>query len=584
MPVSEPTLLPRPRQARYDGGSILASGSDAVAVALGEDLPAEGYRLRIGPDIGVIAAAADVAGQRHARRTLDQLAIAHAGRWPCGEIVDWPDLAHRGVMLDVSRDKVPTMETLLALIDRLGSWKINHLQLYTEHTFAYLGHEAVWQHAPPFTAEEIGVVRRHCDRLGITLTANQNCLGHMERWMMHEPYRDLALSPDGYKLVGMLPRIPSTIDPDNPKSLDLVRDLLGQLVPLHDSPFVHVGLDEPWELPAERAADYLSWLARLRALPELDGREVLVWGDILANHPELLRRLPDGVTICEWGYEADSPFEARAEALADAGRSWWACPGTSSWWSVLGRTTNMVGNIAAAADAAEHHGASGWLVTEWGDNGYLQPSAVAEPGLALSAAMSWCAETNRGLDLANALSVHCWGDDTGRLAGAVLSAGDVYLESPTQFPNMAVNVLHLYLPQLPVGSGLTGGVDAGTFARIIATLDDASDGVHGARPTRPDAAVVRQELLDAFELVRCAARQGIARCEGDGTLESIPGSRRTLLADEMDHCIDRYRDGWARQNRPGGLDDSVAWLVHARDCLRLGETDPIWSGPWQTKR
>ena len=38
---------------------------------------------------------------------------------PVGTVRDWPDLAQRGVMVDVSRDKVPTMETLRDLIDWL---------------------------------------------------------------------------------------------------------------------------------------------------------------------------------------------------------------------------------------------------------------------------------------------------------------------------------------------------------------------------------------------------------------------------------------------------------------------------------
>lgn len=42
-------------------------------------------------------------------------------------------------MLDVSRDKVPTMETMIKLIKMLASWKINQIQLYMEHTFAYKG-------------------------------------------------------------------------------------------------------------------------------------------------------------------------------------------------------------------------------------------------------------------------------------------------------------------------------------------------------------------------------------------------------------------------------------------------------------
>ena len=54
-------------------------------------------------------------------------------------------------MLDVARDRVPTIETLFALVDRLAGWKLNQLQLYMEHTFAYAGHEEVWRHADPYT-------------------------------------------------------------------------------------------------------------------------------------------------------------------------------------------------------------------------------------------------------------------------------------------------------------------------------------------------------------------------------------------------------------------------------------------------
>ena len=32
------------------------------------------------------------------------------------------------------------VKTLYDLVDRLASWKINQLQLYTEHTFAYRNH------------------------------------------------------------------------------------------------------------------------------------------------------------------------------------------------------------------------------------------------------------------------------------------------------------------------------------------------------------------------------------------------------------------------------------------------------------
>jgi len=56
---------------------------------------------------------------------------------PCFSISDWPDSKARGVLLDISRTKVPTMDTQLTLIDQFSKLKYNQIQLYTEHTFAF---------------------------------------------------------------------------------------------------------------------------------------------------------------------------------------------------------------------------------------------------------------------------------------------------------------------------------------------------------------------------------------------------------------------------------------------------------------
>src|SRR5207249_10707589 len=133
-----------------------------------------------------------------ARATLDQLRRTHAGALPRGTITDWPDTPVRGVMLDISRDKVPTLATLLELVDRLASWKVNQLQLYTEHTFAYRDHDAVWRAASPITADEIRAIDDYCRARHVELVPNQNCLGHMDRWLRHPRYQPLALAPDGF--------------------------------------------------------------------------------------------------------------------------------------------------------------------------------------------------------------------------------------------------------------------------------------------------------------------------------------------------------------------------------------------------
>jgi hexosaminidase len=111
---------------------------------------AQGYELSVA-DGRIHAVAGGPAGLFYAVQTLCQLLSQGAGCLPLLRCRDWPDFPHRGVMLDISRDKVPTLETLYSLVDTLAAWKINQLQLYTEHTFAYRRHPAVWADASPLT-------------------------------------------------------------------------------------------------------------------------------------------------------------------------------------------------------------------------------------------------------------------------------------------------------------------------------------------------------------------------------------------------------------------------------------------------
>ena len=554
--TAPPVLLPQPRRFVLGEAPVLSGAGS---------LPPQGYRLAVRAGV-VDVDSADDAGAFYAEQTLEQLRRQLGDPLPDLAVEDWPDLAVRGVMLDISRDKVPTLDTVLELVTRLASWKVNHLELYMEHTFAYAGHEEVWADASPFTADELRTIDDHCRRVHVELTAHQNCLGHMERWLRHDRYRTLAITPDGWTDGRGRHRPPTTIDPGKPESLALARDLLGQLLPCLSSGRAHVGLDEPWELPDERFGDYVDHIARLRNLPELAGKEMLIWGDIVASHPSELDRLPDGVTVCDWGYEAEWPFEERAAALSAAGRPFWTCPGTSSWNSIVGRFSNARANIAGAASVALRHGAGGLLVTDWGDNGHLQPLPVSEPGFAMAAGASWCLETNRDLDVAAALSAHSFGDDTGQLAAAMVRLGDAHTLVEPQVPNMSVLVMHLYWPQLRVGEGFTKGLTIADLDRVSASVEDAVDGLGRARPSRPDGALIVEELRWAAALVALLVDDARERLRADRTLSSVPSSVRGELSARLGALVEEHRRIWLARNRPGGLADSAARLTRLREA------------------
>ncbi|MBV8780024.1 MAG: family 20 glycosylhydrolase, partial [Phycisphaerae bacterium] len=376
-------FLPMPRSTQRTGGECLGNAERAEVRIDRSVAPPQGYRLTIGRH-GILIVAADEAGAFYGRQTLQQLSM-HLSALPCCIIDDWPDFAARGVMLDVSRDKVPTMATLFALIDRLASWKINQLQLYIEHTFAYRDHQEVWKDASPFTADEIRALDDYCRKRFIELVPNQNSFGHMERWLKHARYLPLAEAPDGAQTPwGFYWNGPFSLCPTDPKSIPFLAGLYDELLPNFRSGLFNVGCDETFDIGAGRSAAavkergvhavYLDFLESVYKLVQERGRRMMFWGDIIRHAPELLpalkERLPNAIAMV-WNYEAETTFDADGAMFASVGVPFYVCPGTSSWCSIAGRTDVMRANARSAAIEGKRHGAIGYLMTDWGDYGHL---------------------------------------------------------------------------------------------------------------------------------------------------------------------------------------------------------------------
>ncbi|MCS6771719.1 MAG: family 20 glycosylhydrolase, partial [Kiritimatiellae bacterium] len=417
-------------------------GGASIVLRKDPSQPAQGYRLHI-TRRQITIEAHDAAGAYYGALTLRQLVRIHRDALPACWIEDFPDFPVRGVMLDISRDKVPTMETLFRLIEELAEWKINRFELYTEHSFAYRNHRAVWEHASPITAEEARELDAFCAERFVELVPNQNCFGHLHRWLEKEPYRHLAECPDGFMTPwGEWRPGPFSLNPLDPGSIALVEELLTELVQNFRSSNLNVGCDETFDLGQGRSREaceargkgrvYLEFLTKIYAIVVRLGRRMNFWGDIVLNHPELIPELPRDVVPLVWGYEADHPFAAQCAPFAESGLNFLVCPGTSGWNSLLGRTDNALANMENAAENGLAAGAAGMLITAWGDNGHLQPYAVELLPLAAGAARAWCLQSNRHADLAAQLDAQVFRDDSriyGRLAGEL---GTLYrlLEHP----------------------------------------------------------------------------------------------------------------------------------------------------------
>jgi hypothetical protein len=570
-------LVPAPRRISRQAGALAltkrrtlpkAAGPE-VRVGAGPGLAAQGYRLVVTPS-RVLIEAADAAGAFYAKATLEQVvrAAAPVGEIPAMTIEDAPDFAERGVMLDISRDKVPTMATLLDAIDLLASLKVNRLQLYVEHTFAYREHPRVWRDASPLTGAEIERLDAYARERHIELVPNQNSFGHMERWLRLPEYAPLAevAEPSGdYMSLCLV----------DPRSIELLAGLYDDYLPHFTSRSFNVGCDETIDLGKGRSAAevaargvggvYLDFLLKIHGLVAERGRRMQFWGDIVLEHPELIRELPGDAVALNWGYEADHPFAAEGERFAEAGLTYHVCPGTSTWLSLAGRTSNAIANLEGAARAGRAHGAAGLLVTDWGDCGHWQPWPVSFLGLTYGAAMAWCAAANEGLDLTRALDLHVFRDEARVLGTIARDLGDVHLETGVTPKNASVLAILLLFPDRALGEGRLAGLSVEALERTLASTERIVRPLATAGSSRPDGRLIREEYGLAASLVRLACRVGIARLETPGGgFRTIPAAIRQALSSDLEELIADYRRIWLERNRPGGLDDSVGRLIKLR--------------------
>jgi hypothetical protein len=543
----------------------------------------QGYRLTITPD-RVTITGADEAGLFYGVITLGQLIALYGDETgvtlPALKIMDWPDFPNRGVMLDVSRDRVPTMATLYELVDMLASWKLNQVQLYMEHTFAYRGHEVVWRDASPFTGEEMMALDAYCRDRFVELVPNQNSFGHMHRWLKHDDYRNLAECPEGCELWPGHSGEPFSLCPTDPGSIALLEDLYDQLLPHFTSDLFNVGLDETFDLGKGRSADlceaqgtervYLDFLLKIHDLVRARGRTMQFWGDIILHEPDLIPELPQDAVAMEWGYEATHPFAEHGKHFAEAGLRFYVCPGTSSWNTIAGRTANALGNIENAAKNGKASGAVGLLNTDWGDNGHLQPLPVSYLGYMAGAAAGWNAATAWDeVDLPAMLDLFAFQDEAGVMGKVAYDLGNVYRLVGVEPANASALFLLLLNPDRPIEGGWGTELSASGLEEALDAIAEIRIRLTRAQMARDDAALIVDEFAWAADALAWGARLGLARLEY-GALEtaaSLPAAVREALAASMRDLLERHRALWLRRSRPGGLEDSAGRLEQVIQLL-----------------
>ncbi len=625
-PVSEkPVLLPIPKKLTWTNGHFVlpktigfkASAEDAETIKnicknrLNLDAAAsasgllkytknpvlqpQAYILKIQPS-QIQVEYSDLQGLFYAMTTVKQIAKQSNNQLPCVEIEDSPDLKIRGALLDISRGKVPTLETLYGMVEFLSDLKYNHLELYIEgFSFAYPSFKNIWEKThTPLTPEEIKQLDAFCKANFIELVPNQNSLGHMEAWLATDEYKDLAECPEGYKMMGLM-NVKTTISPTNPKSLELVTKMSDDLLPNFSSDKFNVNLDEPFELgkckdhpindPKEVTKIYLDYAKRLNIYVKSKGKKMMMWGDVISKDAAFASQIPKDITLLEWQYESFQDFETNCKKYKDAGLHYLVCPGTSTWTTFTGRTDNMLKNVENAVNNGIKYGAEGMIITDWGNTPHLQYLTVSYAGLAYGAALSWNNAAKSQVNLARYLNNSVFQDKSNKMGDAVLELGrySQFEEHPMIAGSMTGWAYQFGIMDKTMTDAIFKKIEAGVLDFL--TLDEApkkaltekfnNAKIYNFKAIIQLAEVYEKELnqtqlqhsegkliIDEYKNgIRMVKLGAMLKQFNNYHLQQSDDENRKLLTDMKSLCasiIPEHKRLWMSRNKQGRFEESVA--------------------------
>jgi hypothetical protein len=328
----------------------------------------EAYALDVRPG-AVICTARESAGLFYGLQTLCQLIRANrqGDALPCLTIRDWPSLRWRCFQDDLTRGPSSRLDTL-KFEASLGAYlKLNLMTWYMEYQYAFKKHPAIGPTNGSLTPEELSSLVAHAKPLHMDILGNQQSFGHFGRILSHPQYAALRETGD-------------VLTPVREETYQLLDDLYSEVCPLLPFPWFNVCCDETDGLGTGPSRDlaakiglggvYVSHIRRVHdLLRDKYRKRMMMWGDIILQHPANLQDVPKDTIMLTWGYDARPSFDDQITPFAKSGYEFFVCPGVNNWSRILPDFGVAATNIQNFVRDGIRQGALGMINTDWEDDG-----------------------------------------------------------------------------------------------------------------------------------------------------------------------------------------------------------------------
>jgi len=288
-----------------------------------------------------------------------------------------------GVMIDCSRNAVPSVSGLKTFFDIIAKMGYNCAMLYTEDTYEVEGEPFFGYKRGRYSAAELREIDEYAASVGIEVIPCIQTLAHLNaifHWKEYEKIKD----------------IDDILALDLDRTYELIDRMFASVSKNIKSRKLHIGMDEAHNIGLGKYLDrngfgnrydiLLNHLNRVCEMAKKYGYEVLMWNDMffrlmqkgdyrtdkIVDFPEeITAKIPDNCGMVYWDYygKTRDAYDAMITSSKKLSKNVWFAGGAWTWSCFAPHHSYSTFRNNLAIPACIDGGVRNAIFTMWGDNG-----------------------------------------------------------------------------------------------------------------------------------------------------------------------------------------------------------------------
>ncbi len=306
-------------------------------------------------------------GIYYATQSFIQLLEKADGKLPGVEIIDYPDMKVRGISDDISRGQVSNLDNFKKIISHIARYKMNTYMPYIEDMLAFDNYPTIGKNRGALTKAEVKEILAFAKKNFVEVIPIFQTLGHYENILSQDEFLKYA------EFIGA-----ASLNVSSDSTYIFLEDMLKEVFELFPSEYFHMGADESWDvgLGASKklveetniAVVHANHYKKVYDICKKYNKKVMMYGDILLDHPEILSLIPKDIIIVDWHYRADEDYLS-TKTIRNAGFDYLVSPSAWNFTSTFPVNINSLPNIKYIVKSGLENESHGMINSNWGDYG-----------------------------------------------------------------------------------------------------------------------------------------------------------------------------------------------------------------------